>query len=93
MPPVLHYALGMSKSPAVARRNPRPLPLVVEKDESGYYVVECPTLPGCYTQGKTLDEALKNIHEVIALVLEEEESKRILRDYSPTELSFHTINV
>jgi len=86
---------AMRKTPTTPRRAPgtRPLPLVVEKDESGYYVVECPTLPGCYTQGRTLDEALKNIQEVIALVLEEEENREILRDYSPREISFHTITV
>ncbi len=46
------------------------LPVLVEKDEDGFFVVECPILRGCYTQGKTLDEALKNIHEVIELCLE-----------------------
>ena len=38
------------------------LPVLVEKDEDGFFVVECP-LQGCYIQGKTLDEALKN-HEI-----------------------------
>jgi predicted RNase H-like HicB family nuclease len=42
-------------------------PLFVEKDEGGLYVVECPLFEGCYTQGKTLDEALKNIRDVIYL--------------------------
>jgi predicted RNase H-like HicB family nuclease len=46
------------------------LPVLVEKDEDGFFVVECPLLQGCYTQGNTLDEALKNIHEVIELCLE-----------------------
>lgn len=46
------------------------LPILVEKDEKGFYVVECPVFEGCYTQGKTLDEALENIKEVIDLVLE-----------------------
>ena len=46
------------------------LPVLVEKGEDGFFVVECPILRGCYTQGKTLDEALKNIHEVIELCLE-----------------------
>lgn len=45
------------------------LPLFVEKDEDGFYVVEYPLFEGCYTQGKTLDEALKNIREVIGLVM------------------------
>ena len=44
------------------------LPLFIEKDENGVYVVECPFFEGCYSQGKTLDEALKNIREVIMLV-------------------------
>ncbi len=47
------------------------LPLLVERGEDGFYVIECPLFEGCYTQGKTLDEALANIGEVIELVLEE----------------------
>lgn len=43
-------------------------PIIVEKDEDGFYVVECPLFKGCYSQGKTLDEALKNIQEVIELL-------------------------
>ena len=42
------------------------LPLIVEKGENGFYVVECPFFEGCYAQGKTIDEALRNIREVIA---------------------------
>ena len=49
------------------------LPIVVEKDEDGFFVVECPILKGCYTQGETLDEALKNINEVIGMYLEEKD--------------------
>ncbi|MDP1676768.1 MAG: type II toxin-antitoxin system HicB family antitoxin [Bacteroidota bacterium] len=69
------------------------LPLYVEKDEDGYYVVECPLFEGCYTQGKTLDEALKNIREVIELVIEEKDNKKLLRSYHPQEFSLHTIAV
>lgn len=69
------------------------LPLFVEKDEDGFYVVECPLFDGCYSQGKTLDAALKNIREVISLLLEEEESREILRSYRPRELSLHTITL
>jgi len=67
------------------------LPLFIEKDQDGLYVVECPVLEGCYTQGKTIDEALKNIREVIELIVEEKENQEILRDYHPKELSLHTI--
>ena len=71
----------------------RQLPLFVEKDEDGFYVVECPLFEGCYTQGNTLDEALRNIREVIDLVLEERENRETLRAYHPRELSLHTIAV
>jgi len=43
--------------------------------EYGGYVVVCPTLPGCYSQGKTVSEALANIREAIELVLEDMESR------------------
>ena len=67
------------------------LPLFVEKDEDGFYVVECPVLEGCYTQGKTIDEALKNIREVVELVVKDRENQEILKHYHPKELSLHTI--
>ncbi len=41
------------------------LDVVIEKDESGYYVAEVPALPGCFTQGKTLAEVTRNIKEAI----------------------------
>ena len=68
-------------------------PILVEKDEDGFYVVECPVLEGCYTQGKSLDEAIKNIREVIGLCLEENKTKKFLKSYKPVEFSFHTISV
>ena len=71
----------------------RKIPLLVEKGEDGFYVVECPVLKGCYTQGKTIDEALRNIREVVDLILEEKENRMILKNYRPVELSLHTITV
>jgi len=35
------------------------------QDEDGFWVVECPALPGCLSQGKTREEALANIREAI----------------------------
>ena len=67
--------------------------VVIEKDEDGFYIVECPVLEGCYAQGKTLDEALKNIREVIQLILRETESREVLKSYRPKELSLHTITL
>ena len=78
---------------SIAKVKNRPFPVIVEKDEDGFYVVECPLFHGCYSQGKTLDEALKNIREVIELCLEEKENQEILRSYKPKEVSLHTITL
>ena len=45
--------------------------VLLEPDPDGGYVVTCPTLAGCYSQGDTLDEALNNIREAIELCLED----------------------
>ena len=67
------------------------LPIVMERDEDDYYVVECPLFSGCYTQGKTLDQAMANIREVIEICLHEKENQARLKDYHPQELAFHTL--
>ena len=41
------------------------LDVVIEKDETGYYVAEVPALPGCFSQGKTIAEVTRNIKEAI----------------------------
>lgn len=46
------------------------LSVVVEKDRDGYFAY-CPALQGCYTQGKTYEEALKNIEDAIRLHIED----------------------
>lgn len=38
----------------------------IEPDEDGVFVAECPTLPGCISQGKTRAEAVSNIKDAIA---------------------------
>lgn len=47
--------------------------LLTRDEESGWYGIEVPDLPGCYSQGKTKDEALSNIREAIALYLSDGE--------------------
>jgi len=70
------------------------LPVLVEKDEDGFFVVECPLLlQGCYTQGKTLDEALKNIHEVIELCLEEQKEEIVEQLDTIQEFGYHVVSV
>ena len=44
--------------------------LITEDTEDGGYNVSCPSLPGCHSQGDTIDEALTNIKEAIELYLE-----------------------
>ena len=44
--------------------------VLMYKGEDGFWVVECPSLPGCVSQGKTREEALKNIKEAIELYIE-----------------------
>jgi len=39
--------------------------VIVEEDQDGMFVAECPTLPGCLSQGKTRKEALRNIKDAI----------------------------
>jgi predicted RNase H-like HicB family nuclease len=44
--------------------------VIVYKGENGYWVSECPTLPGCVSQGKTVELAMKNIQEAIQAYVE-----------------------
>ena len=44
--------------------------IVIEQDEDGIYVAECPTLPGCISQGETREEASANIKDAITGYLE-----------------------
>jgi predicted RNase H-like HicB family nuclease len=42
--------------------------VIFEKDEDvGGYIVSCPSLPGCFSQGDTIEEALENIKEAIGM--------------------------
>ena len=40
--------------------------VIIYSGEDGYFVAECPSLPGCISQGKTREEAVANIKEAIA---------------------------
>jgi predicted RNase H-like HicB family nuclease len=39
--------------------------ILIEQDEDGIFVAECPSLPGCISEGKTRQEALENIQDAI----------------------------
>ena len=44
--------------------------VTIDRDEDGVFVVECPSIPGCVSQGKSKEEALENIKDAIKLCLE-----------------------
>jgi predicted RNase H-like HicB family nuclease len=41
------------------------LRVIIEQDEDGVYIAECPTLPGCVSQGRTRAEAIENIKDAM----------------------------
>ena len=63
-------------------------PIVIEPDlETGGYVVSCPTLKGCVSQGETEDEALENIKDAIRTYLESIEDLKRLKKLRTVEVS------
>ncbi len=53
------------------------LPIVVERDEDGYYIVSCPLFKGCHSYGETIEEAMENIREVVEMCLEETQLEQL----------------
>jgi predicted RNase H-like HicB family nuclease len=54
--------------------------VTIDRDEDGVWIVECPSIPGCVSQGTTREEALTGIQEAIHLCLE----VRAVRGIPPT---------
>ena len=46
--------------------------VLIEQDEDGFYVAKVPDIVGCYTQGKTVEQAMQRIKEAIEVCLEAE---------------------
>jgi len=44
--------------------------VTLDRDEDGVWIAECPSIPGCVSQGKTKQEAVENIKDAITLCLE-----------------------
>jgi predicted RNase H-like HicB family nuclease len=44
--------------------------VTIDRDEDGAWVVECPSIPGCVSQGATKEEALENVKDAIRLCLQ-----------------------
>ncbi len=60
-------------------------PVIIERDEDGYYVGTVPTLRSCYTQARTLPELYKRLEEVVELCVQAE---RGLFSTSPRQNEF-----
>jgi len=68
--------------------------IVIEKDEPNSYHVWCPALPGCHSQGDTIDEARKNIVEAIQGYLETLISrKKSLPKFQDKEIWIENFNI
>lgn len=65
--------------------------LLINKEEEGGYMVSVPALPGCFTQGETIDEAIEMAQEAIELYLEElkERGEKIPDDSKTFEYSLN----
>lgn len=46
--------------------------VLIEQDEDGMYIAKVPDIPGCYTQGKTVEQAIERVREAIQVCLEAE---------------------
>ncbi|MBL0127743.1 MAG: type II toxin-antitoxin system HicB family antitoxin [Flavobacteriales bacterium] len=55
------------------------LPLIVETDEDGVFIVSCPAFKGCHSYGKTVEEAMANVREVIEMCMQEERPMHLNR--------------
>jgi len=66
------------------------LPIMIEIDEDGYFIVSCPSFKGCHSYGETIDEALENIKEAIELCLEEQEPEPVNKFVGFRELEIAT---
>jgi predicted RNase H-like HicB family nuclease len=61
--------------------------VVLTQEEDGWIVAECPSLPGCFSQGRDREEAIENIREAIQLSLETRESEGLSTRPIPTEVT------
>ena len=62
--------------------------VMVEQDEDGVFVARVPAIPGCHSDGKTYEQALENVQEVVELCLEvagEDQGYRDKIDWSDAE--------
>lgn len=64
--------------------------IVIEQDEDGMFIVKCPALPGCLSQGKTREEAIENIRDAIEGYIE---SLKKHNEPVPPSISEETVEI
>jgi predicted RNase H-like HicB family nuclease len=64
-------------------------PVIVERDEAGFFIATNPAFPGCYSQGKSMEEALANVREATEVCLEDRPGAEI----SLPNISVHVITL
>jgi len=62
--------------------------VTLDRDEDGVWIAECPSIPGCVSQGKTKQEAVENIKDAISLCLEVRAEKGL-----PLTIETHQVEV
>jgi predicted RNase H-like HicB family nuclease len=62
--------------------------VTVDRDEDGAWIVECPSIPGCVSQGQTKEEALENIKDAIVACLQVRAERGL-----PLTLETHQVEV
>jgi predicted RNase H-like HicB family nuclease len=62
--------------------------ITLDSDEDGVWIAECPSIPGCVSQGQTKQEAIENIKEAIVLCLEVRAEKGL-----PLTIETHQVEV
>jgi predicted RNase H-like HicB family nuclease len=61
-------------------------PIVIDRDEDGMWIVECPATPGCVSEGRTREEATENIKKAIALCLEVRAERGMLLTFETSQV-------
>ena len=64
--------------------------VVVERDEDGMYIASAPAIQGCYTQGETYKEAMKNIRDAIKLHID---ARKKLGEQIPIEQAIEEVEI
>ena len=61
---------GIAKSPKMPKTMRMTFTVTLDRDEDGVWIAECPSIPGCVSQGDSREAALENVQEAITLCLE-----------------------